>query len=245
MIRQANEGDFARIITSESALRIHALKSAYGLSVPFIQYFSDGEGTIASIVDGQCTLSADKPLSDEWLIFLQMQPHVSCVHTELHTADQLAELYQTPCKNGVVMRFDGVSSGTTLHDDILQNPSLRDVYALQKAVFADFLRFDGWYVDVSHRVRHGVCHITAKQQDEKLVSVAMTVAETDGFALIGGVATLDAYRSRGFATECIQALLGRLSQQTVLIAPSDEHSANLYKRLGFVPWGTWAEISLL
>ncbi len=245
MIRLANENDFNRTISSESSLRIHALKSAYGLSVPFIQYYSDGEGTIASIMDGVCTLSTDTLLSDEWVLFLQMRPDIQKIHTEKHTADQLVKPYGTTYKNGMVMRLQKVSSSTTLHDSILLNPSLRDVYALQNTVFDEFSPFDGWYVDVSHRVRHGVCHIAAKTCEQKLVSVAMTVAETNDFALIGGVATLTDYRSKGFASECIQSLLGTLSQKTILISPKDERSANLYRYLGFVPWGTWAEISLL
>ena len=244
MIRTATEEDFLHDITTVSELRIYALKRAYGLDVPFIQYMADEEGTLASIMDGFCVVFSKNALNEEWVTFLQMQPNIQIIHSAEHIIAALSEQWQIPFKNGELMRYDNVTSENALHINSVQNVSLRELYAFHAEIFEEMAQFDGWYVDVSHRVRHGCCHITTALHEERLIGSAMTVAETETAALIGGVATLPEYREQGVATRCITDLLAALPQTQIYIAPSDEKAASLYRRLGFVPCGTWAELIL-
>ncbi len=244
MIRLANERDFDRESKSESELRICALARAYGICVPFIQFFADEEGSLASIMDGVCTFYCVSLPNDEWCAFLQMHSDIKMIHTDGKIGTVLAEKWQCSLRNGPVMRLDKVSSDTTLQIFRENDASLREVYRLLSAVFDELPPFEGWYVDTSHRVRHGCCHIAAEGDDGRLVSVAMTVAEIEDIALIGGVATLPCHRGQGAASRCIRRLIDTLTQRSILIAPSDENSAMLYSKLGFVPWGTWAELTL-
>lgn len=244
MIRLANERDFGREITSESELRIGALMRAYGLHVPFIQFFADDDGSLASIMDGVCTFYCASLPNDEWCAFLQMHSDIKIIHTDARTASHLAEKWHVSFEGGSVMRYNGASSCVPLQKNISNGESLREIYRLLSAVFDGFPSFEGWYVDTSHRVRHGCCHIATERDDGRLISVAMTVAETEDMALIGGVATLPSHRGQGAASRCICRLLGTLIQGNILIAPSDDYSEKLYSKLGFVPWGTWAELTL-
>lgn len=244
MIRVAIESDFNREITSESELRICALKLAYGLDVPFIQFFADDEGAIASVMDGFCTVYVGEKMNDEWRVFLQMHADIRAIHSSEDVIATLSREMNIPYKKGEVMRISDMSSKVTLHEYQPRNIALREVYTLLNAVFGDLPPFDGWYVDASHRVRHGCCHITAESENGRLIGCAMTVAETEIAALIGGVATLSEHRGRGVATCCVTELLAQLPQKTVLIAPRDEKAAGLYQKLGFVPCGTWAELTL-
>lgn len=244
MIRLADEADFARIITSESELRICALKQAYGLNVPFIRFFADDEGSLASIMDGVCTVHCRKETNDEWCAFLRMYPDIRIIHSEVRLIAVLAEEYRLSYTKGDVLRLDDMSSRSPLHAKGRCDISLREVYALLSTVFEDMPPFEGWYVDASHRVRHGFCHLTAVMAGKQMISSAMTVAETNDVALIGGVATLPDYRGRGAASKCVTELIKSLVQRTILIAPRNEGAARLYKKLGFVPWGTWAELTL-
>lgn len=244
MIRLANERDFDREIKNESELRIGALMRAYGLRVPFIQFFADEEGALASIMDGVCTLSCASTPNDEWCVFLQMHSDIKIIHTDAKTASYLAEKWQIPLKSGCVMRHERLSSNMPLQENGAEETPLRELYGLLSTVFDSFPSFEGWYVDTSHRVRHGFCHIAAERDNGRLTSVAMTVAEIEDMALIGGVATLPSQRGRGAASRCICRLIDSLTQSDILIAPSDDYSARLYSKLGFVPWGTWAELIL-
>lgn len=243
MIRIATENDFIREITCESELRICSLMRAYGLNVPFIQFFADDNGAIASIMDGVCTLFCPELPNDEWCAFLQMHPDVFLIHTSGETGAFLAETLHCRHESGKVMCLENVLSKTALQTDGTAEASVREIYAVLSAVFSDFSSFDGWYVDASHRVRHGCCHYAVERLDGNVSSVAMTVAEAENCALIGCVATLPNFRGRGAATRCITCLIDSLAASKIYIAPSDEYSASLYKKIGFVTCGTWAELN--
>lgn len=65
-----------------------------------------------------------------------------------------------------------------------------------------------------------------------------------GAALIGAVATLPAYRGRGFASRCVSALAAALQAENrrVLLSPKNSPAEALYTRLGFAVCGEWGEI---
>lgn len=245
MIRRATENDFQCAITNESALRIFALKCAYGLDAPFIQYFSDNNGSLAAIMDGFCAFSCADELDDEWRTFFAMQPAITVLHTEERIARAFVQNSHYYLTNGEVLRLEHSASSSTLHQENPDTPRLNEVYEALQHTFSSMPRFDAWYVDASHRIRHGCCHIVGKYVDKTLASVAMTVAEANDVVLIGGVATLPSYRKQGLASNCIMSLISQLSQQTILIAPNSAESTRLYQKLGFVPYGTWAEVTLL
>ena len=154
----------------------------------------------------------------------------------------IAHACQKPMKCGVLMMRENMSSCIALQQ---KEPSIRDVYKHLASVFTDFPAFDGWYVDVSHRMRHGCCHIATIEDGDDIVSTALTVSETENAALIGGVATSFTHRKKGYATQCIKTLLSTLPQKIVYIAPVDADAQRLYQSLGFAAHDTWSEISLL
>ena len=244
MIRRATECDFSSDISNESLLRIFALKRAYGLDVPFIQYFADENGSLAAIMDGFCVFHCAHECCDEWRVFFAMHSDIAVLHAEESIVRALSLNSQRNVTSGEILRLSQMSSYSPLHKSSQETPPFREIYAVLSDTFDNIPRFDSWYVDASHRVRHGCCHIVGEYVDKTLAAVAMTVAETEDVALIGGVATLPDYRGRGLATSCITQLISQLSQKTLFIAPSSDDSARLYKKLGFVPFGTWAEVTL-
>lgn len=242
MIRLANEQDFCREITDECELRICALKQAYGLNAPFLRFFTDDQGSLASIMDGFCVYHGVGQPNEEWLSFLRMHPDIRAIHASGEHADVMKEHFDAKSVlRGEVLGINNVSSNTPLH---LETPSITALYAFLTDNFETFPPFEQWYVDVSHRVRHGCCHIAAIQRDGNIISSAMSVAETPRIALIGGVATSPSHRGEGLATKCIADLLGVLPQATVLINPVNEYAAKLYKKIGFSTYGTWVELVL-
>ncbi len=244
MIHLANECDFNRNITDESELRICSLKRAYGLAVPFIQFFADDDGAIASVMDRVCTLYCASLPSDEWCEFLQMNGNIKVIHTNADIAAFLARRWGISHEKGCVLCRESLLSEKPLHEYNIHDVSLRDIYGVLSKTFCEFPSFDSWYVDASHRHRHGCCHIVTEKQNDQPISVAMTIAETEDMALIGCVATLPEHRGRGAASRCIHQLMGFLKQRRILISPSDAHSEGLYRKLGFLPYGTWGEVSL-
>lgn len=120
---------------------------------------------------------------EELYLFLSMQPEIRSVRTDAAFAAILAQRWGTTAKTGSVMRLER----DLPPDDRVQPPaSPRSVYPLLAQCFEDGLSaFDSWYVDVSHRLRHGCCHMVVLSDAQGPAATAMTVAECHGAALLG------------------------------------------------------------
>lgn len=76
---------------------------------------------------------------------------------------------------------------------------------MEKARSNDFAvgEFTPWYVDVSHRIRHGCARAYLLRSGEEPVSVCLISAESDSAGLLSGVATNPRFRRHGFAGELV------------------------------------------
>jgi RimJ/RimL family protein N-acetyltransferase len=82
------------------------------------------------------------------------------------------------------------------------------------------------------------------EQDGRVVAAAQSSAETPDSAMIGGVATLPAYRNRGLSGICVSALCAHLFTGGrrcigLFYMPGNTAAAHVYARLGFQPAGEW------
>ena len=238
MIRVAHENDILCCAGSEAAIRIVSAYEAYGSDTHFLQFFTDGDGTCMSLMDGVAVIHAPEGLDDEWLTFLNMHADVCSVRTDARVGEQLAALWHVDVKTGVFMTHSGEVVSVDADTNIAK---YEDLYAFLCDHFS-LPPFDSWYVDVSHRVRHGLCHTATLIEDGQVICNAMTVAETQQDALLGAVATHPEWRRRGLASLCIKKLISAMGNKTVHISPVDEYARRLYESLGFVVSGSFAEL---
>ena len=238
MIRQAVESDFSVISNDECAVRIHSLKRAYGIDAPFIRYYADGCGGLLSVMDGAGVLYCAEN-TEEWLIFITMNPDIACLHCSA-AVGRLLTKYGWQGREGVVLKYEGNREFPL--PTVCENPYLPHVHALLSECFDEMTSLNAWYPDVSHRIRHHCANIAAILDGDHVVSTAMTVAETDTAALIGQVATHSDYRGRGYAKSCINSLISRCKDKVLYILPMTEYARTLYVKMGFVPDGEWAEL---
>lgn len=239
MIRRATAIDIPDYGDDESLIRIIALKKAYGCDVQFVQYFTDEMGGFLSIMDGVAVLYAPA-LTDEWQMFLQMHPDIRRLHGPAFVGQPLLNSGIWQGGVGEVLRYEGAV--TPQEPDVCQSPYLPDVYALLQEHFPHVPPLEYWYPDVSHRVRHHCCHIGCILRDNRVVSTAMTVAETDHAAILGQVATAAAYRRQGMAVTCIKSVISACKGMELYILPVDEYASQLYRKIGFSLCGNWAEL---
>ena len=239
MIRKATAEDFPAHYPTVQALRVGALMEAYGTQVPFIEFLTDGKGSLLSVMDGVGVLYAPAPIDEEWENFLLFYGNFSVLYTDTATGELLAQ-HGWQMNGGTVLHFEGENPSEAQKTE--ENPSLPAVHALLSNCFTDFPPLDGWYVDISHRLRHGHCHIAAVMEENRPVSVALTVAEAGNGAVLGQVATDKAFRKRGYAGICVRSLISRMQGKDLYIIPVDEYAESLYTSLGFRPRGSWAEL---
>lgn len=228
---------------SEAAVRIRCLAEAYGTDgAAFLQFWQGEGGSVLSLMDGAVTLLAGADWEEAGL-FVQMHPEAAALRTDRETARRLSALLPGwTLDTGEVMRPAKRFSPSSLTCALPP----RIVYPVLAAAFGDKAPlFDGWYVDVSHRLRHGFCRIAAVAEGEEAVAVAMTTAECGEAAVIGGVATLPEKRGRGYASACVSALTAALQAEgkEVFLSPKNEGARRLYEKLGFESAGGWGSLT--
>ena len=256
MIRLAAEADFsacARPSATDGAVRIRSWHAAYGAQTRFLSSFTDGRGTFLSVMDGLAVfadLTGDAiggaAVDEEWAAFIAMHPDIRRVRCARAAGERLAAAQHVPVTAGDVLRCAVCPpAGQTDGPVPVRTVRAEGVYRLLCDVFPDgaLPPFDAFYVDLSHRLRHGLCRIAAVEDPPGTpLACAMTVAEAPDAVVIGAVATAPQRRRRGYASACIRALLAE-DARPALIAPNDDAAARLYRSLGFSPCGGWAELS--
>lgn len=83
----------------------------------------------------------------------------------------------------------------------------------------------------------------------KVASAALSSAEGGDAAMLGGVATLDQYRSRGLSALCVAALCEHLSQKgcqsiSLFYLKDNLAAGRVYDKLGFQEAGEWLLVPL-
>ena len=238
MIAAVGPGRQPEGFSGEAALKLRSLIAAYGVDAPFLKIYS-GDNTAFAIMDGDAVLCGD---SDEARLFLTMDPSVRRVRTDEHNARLLAAMWETEAVCGNVMTPGCAMTADTAVTAITP----REYWPVIETVFGNTLPpFDAWYADVSHRWRHGLCRLMGIYENGEVVAVAMTTAEDDSAMLIGAVATLPAYRGKGYAGRLVTTLaaFGQAEGKTVWLSPKNERAEALYARLGFIPAGRYGQVT--
>lgn len=245
MIRRAEPADMSCLRPeSEASIRIRCLWEAYGSDKPFVQFWRTESGGVISCMDGQAIAAVSENENfEELAAFFSLQTDWSGIRTDEACAVRLAEKWSVPVSTGVVM-----TPGCVFRQEkqpLLEQVSPRVLYPLLAAVFGGAMPpFEAWYIDVSHRMRHGFCRTMAIAEEGETAACAMTVAECAGAALIGSVATQEKSRGKGYASRCVTALAAALQDEgkRVLLSPKNEPAKRLYERLGFIVCGKWGVV---
>lgn len=229
----------ARII---SQLDAYGAKHAFAL---FWEQRSD-EGTLTAVISkfgGSVTVyekNTDAQELSYFLNFIEIN-NISLSHS-------LAKLMYDECKINckTIMKYKNKGIERIEHnfDDFCKDLDLKQVYDI---IFVchnspkNMRNFEGWIADLSHRIRHGYSDAVAVQKDDKIVSCAIALATTATDVLVGGIATLDKYRNRGFAKNCIYEIIRRNEGKNIFLFCEDD-KIGFYKGIGFEENGLMSEV---
>lgn len=120
--------------------------------------------------------------------------------------------------------------------------NLRDIFDLIKVDLPENDRtvFGNWYVELSHKLRHGETKISVVRKDNKPVSIAMTMAETDRSAVIGSVRTLNEYTGRGYAKAVCGNIADRLlAEDKKIFICAEDNIFPFYEKIGYKKYSKW------
>lgn len=103
---------------------------------------------------------------------------------------------------------------------------------------------EGFYLDFSHRLRHGAADGAMVLQKGEIAACALAGAVTEADALISAVAVLPQVRRQGLGREAVLSLCARLGNRRCHVLRAENENEAFYRALRFVPHGAWAECVL-
>ncbi len=223
--------------------RIRSAAAAYGMDEPFAQFWTQANKAAICKLDDSITLDvlddADfEELGD--LIRMTGARHLLC---DLRTARRLS---LPATVQGEIMVYQNIMKPKT-PASFEMNPSLRGLYTLLCECETDTFQppeFESFYLDLSHRIRHGAATAVGVKDGEALVSCAICIAQAENQAMVSAVATKPDWRKRGFGHAALAAVLSQLKQERVYILRARNENEYFYKSFGFQGAGEFAEITL-
>lgn len=259
MIRLAEQITELEALCADSPFgcQILSAANAYGLGRSFAQFWKDvrmtdsecaraprAEETTAqggtmealagaaySKLDGVMRICGEITDAEEAQAFLRAVGAESVV-CSAENAEKLA-LQVTDC--GVILYKD-LRSAAKPEEYTGRELSLKAVYDVLKS--CDMVGdFEPFYLDLSHRVRHGTALCTAMYADAEMAAAAVGVYGVD-CALITAVGVKPMYRRNGFGTQVVRQMEKKLSGRVYLLRTGNENE-RFYASLGYTPCGAW------
>lgn len=228
-------------------VRIQSLLKAYGNDYPFFQVWSQkgkAFNLIASL-EGSLTVYAEDPNqfdAEEAAFFIKNTPNAQTVSGEAGLIEKIVaflpgsrEEYNVMVQNQA--EYSSVKEDSFTEFTIEKNPPLMKIYFILETCKGKSFsvgEFELWYVDFSHRIRHGCadCYITRVKNTP---AGCCLVPSISGYAgLISGVATLSEYRNKGIATASVLKVCGELTESGKLpVVECVGELDGFYKKMGF------------
>lgn len=222
--------------------RIFSTAEAYGLDEPFAQFWTQDNRAALCKLDDAVTLEADETADLEELLDLMRMAGAKRLLCRAGVA-ALLDLPQTV--SGEIMVYHNTIPEQRV--DFELNPSPRELYGLLCDCATNTFappEFEPFYMDLSHRTRHGAAVAAGIRENGALVSCAICTARTTDSAIISAVATRPERRKEGFGHKALEALLSQLAWKKIYILRAQNENEEFYRSFGFEPASGFAELIL-
>lgn len=214
------------------SVRIMSLASAYGTAYDFATFYRQICGgkitAIISRLDGDITVSCDNADLEEISEFVRIIGFASCLCGEKLSLD-------CSCTDGVVMSADKKCEFALPGAVIDEYPKLMDIYNFDDYGNTDF---EAWYVDASHRIRHGAAAAYTLSIGGRIAASALFSSIYNNNAVLTAVRTLPEFRRRGCGTALVSHMLCDV-KGTVFLMRENGRNECFYSRMGFSNIGKW------
>lgn len=214
-------------------VKILSLLQSYGIKYNFATFYrqviDDKVTAIMSRLDNDFTLSFVDGFDNAELV------HFFCVSGfSTVTCDEGFE-FGAKHSEGIVMSCTSKRESTMEGATIDEYPKLMDLFNF---VDYDNQDFKSWYVDISHRVRHGTAKAYTLNVNDTIISSGILSSIIDDYSILTGVRTDDEFRGMGYGT-CLVTNICADVNGTVYIMRDKDLNESFYKKLGFENIGKW------
>ncbi len=220
--------------------RILAAAHAYGFHEPFAQIWTQDDKAALCKLDDSMVLAAREDADFQELHeFILM----SGAQKLLCSAEAAEKISFSAAVSGEVMVYRQTRQ-TEPPAGLELNPSLREIHALLcKCKTETFIppEFEGFYLDLSHRIRHEAALSVGIRRDGELLACAVCAAKEAGKAIISAVACTPEHRGEGLGKAAVSAVISQLEQPEIYVFHAQGENEAFYRACGFVPCGGFTE----
>lgn len=215
-------------------VRIMSLIQAYGCNYDFACFYRqlDEEKNITAIMsrlDNDWTLClADKADFEELKEFFCVIGYSSVL------ADSIFE-FTDSFDEGIVMSSSRKIEFPAQYAEIDRFPKLMELFNFVDYDTADF---ESWYVDISHRIRHGCANAYTLNVNDEIISSGIFSSIYKDNAILTAVQTSPEFRRMGYGSSLVSEMLGDI-KGTVYLMREMNLNEQFYIKLGFNNTGRW------
>lgn len=211
--------------------KLSAVAKAYGFGQDFARFWV-GEGAAYGMLDGAMSVVGVPGDLSEAREFLRAVGPGS-VFMERRLAEGL----------GLEISIEGAVMAKSIPVGVtasLPTPGLGEVCGLLiQAGMA--VEFEPFYLDLSHRIRHGAAVAVGEYAGEKLVGCVVVSAVTDCAAVMSALAVREDCRRQRIGSRLVGKVERALPGHTLFILRERGKNQAFYEKLGFVETGRWAQ----
>lgn len=208
---------------------------SYGFDEKFACFWLDDKSTaVYCLVDNVMILDGTPSDTEEAMEFLKMTGA-----SQLICSSANADALKLSCtQSGEVL------SKTACGGNFTQNEvNIREVFSLLEDSGME-LDFEPFYLDLSHRLRHGTGAATTAQWGDDFAGCALISSITDNAAILSAVAVKEKYRRHGMGTRLITTVESVLQSGKIYLFKEFNENDEFYKSLGYTKEDTWACVKL-
>lgn len=224
-VQQIYEDPSRRLTDSYYGKKIYSAYLAYGGELGFCRFYSCGEGTVhlyrsSMVIDG-----AVDPEDISTLVRMTKPLNIEVSGDTSLKPDGYKAMRRTLF--GAVPK----ESGSTEYLNVTCHKDMEKCFEILSEGFENMGRFDEWYVDISHRVRHGI--------SELYLSGGTTVTksfEAGGFVFLSHIATARDGRGKGGARRLLYRLAEKFEGEgKAAYLFAFDYRKSFYEAIGFKP----------
>lgn len=213
--------------------KIAAVAKSYGFDKSFACFWLDSELDIAyCLADGVMILSGTVMRGKESFEFLRAVGPETVI---------------CAVRNAEEMGLSAVRSGDVLKKQLPAGkektlPSfevnIREIFALleENEMVHDFEPF---YLDLSHKLRHGTACVFTEHQGSGLTGCAVVFFPNEKAVLLSALAVREDCRRQGIGTRLVRRVEETFPGRTIYVFRDKEKNTEFYKKLEYVKVDTW------
>lgn len=230
-----NSNEFNNFIKDDIYfIRIMSLLKAYGTSYHFAMFYKqlDKSGNITSIIsrlDNDFTVCHSNDFDNtelkEFFNVMGFNSILSDENLELPFSYDYGITMSSKRKVEIVMPYAKLD----------EYPKLMDLFNLEDYSSSDF---ESWYVDASHRIRHGCAKAFTLNVNEEIVSSGIFSSIYNNDAILTSVLTLPEFRRMGYGSALVSSMMCDVKGTVYLMRDKDKNE-EFYKKLKFENVGIW------